>query len=69
MSDGAAGPPLLPDESAGPRIIAATLIVTTLALVTTCARMWVRCRITRTVTTDVRASRAVLRAPTQERFR
>jgi len=68
MSDDAAGRPLLPDETAGPRIVAATLIVTALALVTTCARLWVRTRITRAVSSDVRASRAFLCA-NRERFR
>jgi len=54
MSSIPAGPPP-PDENAGPRIIAATLIVTSLALITSCGRAWVRLRIVRGISSDVRA--------------
>ena len=59
------GRPPPPDENAGSRIIAATLIVTSLALLTSCGRVWVRLRIIRSVSSDVR----VLSSPVLGYFR
>lgn len=42
-----------PDENEGPRILAATLTVTSVALITTIARLFVRIRMIRNVGWDV----------------
>lgn len=58
MAAPGAGIPLVsnPDEDDGPRILAATLIVTSVALITVAARLYVRLGMIRNFGWDVRAS-------------